>query len=229
MVSYNQCNVRTGHHCVLEITWSVISSYFSYHLSFQKKWGCLTFFFVYICKLHTCKQEDGGIYQKMRDIALCVKTNWLVINFTICLLVKNPTLVQMRSKYIPTYFIDVLTNHKMFGLLSHCNIPLLNRLSLYDRKTSSLFWNMSVTSMPIRDQFVMTTWKIYKFPRCWSRDINRPVVSIYICLNVVSVVNWIIILLFNHCLVIFFCMWLYLFCLLFRSYLRLKYLIKFQR
>jgi len=67
---------------------------------------------------------------------------------------KNPTLVQMRSKYIPTYFINVPTNHKMYGLLSHCNIPLLNRLSLYVRKTSPLFWNMSVTSMPLRDQFV---------------------------------------------------------------------------
>jgi hypothetical protein len=48
VVSYSHCNVLTGHHCVLEIIWSVISGYLSYHLSFKKKtWGCLTFFFVY--------------------------------------------------------------------------------------------------------------------------------------------------------------------------------------
>ena len=87
---------------------------------------------------------------------------------------KNLTLVQMRSKYIPTYFIDVPTNHTLYGLLSHCNIPLLNRLSLYVRKTSPLFWNMSITSMQLRDQFVMTTWKIYKIRTCRSRDIIRP-------------------------------------------------------
>ena len=38
VVSYSQCNVLTGHHCVLEIIWSVISWYL-YHLSFQKNMG----------------------------------------------------------------------------------------------------------------------------------------------------------------------------------------------
>jgi hypothetical protein len=40
-VSYSQCNVLAGHHCVLEIIWSVISWYLSYHLSFQKNRGVL--------------------------------------------------------------------------------------------------------------------------------------------------------------------------------------------
>ena len=48
VVSYSQCNVLTGHHCVPEIIWSVISWYLSYHLSFQKNMGCLSVFFVYI-------------------------------------------------------------------------------------------------------------------------------------------------------------------------------------
>ena len=48
VVSYSQCNVLTGHHCVLEIIWSVISWYLSYHLSFQKNMRMLNFFFVYI-------------------------------------------------------------------------------------------------------------------------------------------------------------------------------------
>ena len=49
MVSYSQCNVLTGHHCVLQIIWSVISWYLSYHLSFQKNMGVLNFFLcVYI-------------------------------------------------------------------------------------------------------------------------------------------------------------------------------------
>ena len=49
VVSYSQCNVLTGHHCVLEIIWSVISWYLSYHLSFQKNMGVLNFFLcVYI-------------------------------------------------------------------------------------------------------------------------------------------------------------------------------------
>jgi hypothetical protein len=56
VVSYSHCTVLTGHHCVLEIIWSVISWYLSYHLSFQKTWGCLTFFFVYMyvvqCPIH---------------------------------------------------------------------------------------------------------------------------------------------------------------------------------
>jgi hypothetical protein len=34
-----QCNVLSDHHCVLEIIWSVISWYLSYHLSFPKKHG----------------------------------------------------------------------------------------------------------------------------------------------------------------------------------------------
>jgi hypothetical protein len=49
VVTYSQCNVLTGHHCVLEIIWSVISWYLSYHLSFQKNMGVLNFFLcVYI-------------------------------------------------------------------------------------------------------------------------------------------------------------------------------------
>ena len=44
VVSYSQCNVLTGHHCVLEIIWSVISWYLSYHLSFQKNMAVLNFF-----------------------------------------------------------------------------------------------------------------------------------------------------------------------------------------
>ena len=47
VVFYSQCNVLTGHHCVVKIIWSVLSWYL-YHLSFQKTWGCLTFFFAYM-------------------------------------------------------------------------------------------------------------------------------------------------------------------------------------
>ena len=43
MVSYSQCNCLTGHHCVPEIIWSVISWYL-YHLSFQKSMRVLNFF-----------------------------------------------------------------------------------------------------------------------------------------------------------------------------------------
>ena len=43
VVSYSQCNVLTGHHCVLEIIWSVISWYL-YHLSFQENMEVLNFF-----------------------------------------------------------------------------------------------------------------------------------------------------------------------------------------
>jgi hypothetical protein len=44
VVSYSQCNVLTGYHCVLEIIWSVISWYLSYHLPFQKNMGVLNLF-----------------------------------------------------------------------------------------------------------------------------------------------------------------------------------------
>ena len=62
VVSYSQCNVLTGHHCVLEIIWSVISWYLSYHLSFQKNKGVLNFFlcvyythlgYIYVCEQYT--------------------------------------------------------------------------------------------------------------------------------------------------------------------------------
>ena len=51
MVSYSQCNVLTGHHCVLEIIWSVIAWYLSYHMSFKKNMGVLNFFLcIYIAE-----------------------------------------------------------------------------------------------------------------------------------------------------------------------------------
>jgi hypothetical protein len=139
---------------------------------------------VYICKLRTCNLTLPFETGRWRNIPsygryCTLYEDQLVGNeFHYLFVCKNATLVQMRSKYIPTYFIGVPANHKMYGLLSHCNIPLLNRLSLYVRQTSPLFWNMSVTSMPLRDQFVMTTWKINKISTCWSRDITRPVISI---------------------------------------------------
>jgi hypothetical protein len=43
VVSYSQCNVLTGHHCVPEIIWSVIS-WCLYHLSFQQSMRELNFF-----------------------------------------------------------------------------------------------------------------------------------------------------------------------------------------
>jgi hypothetical protein len=54
VVSDSQCNVLTGHNCALEIIWSVISWYMSYHSSFKKKtWGCLIFF---LCVYNAVKQ-----------------------------------------------------------------------------------------------------------------------------------------------------------------------------
>jgi hypothetical protein len=42
-VSYSQCNVLTGHHCVLEIIWSETSWYLSYHV-ISKNMEVLNFF-----------------------------------------------------------------------------------------------------------------------------------------------------------------------------------------
>jgi hypothetical protein len=39
VLGWRPCNVLTGHHGVIEIIWSVISWYLSYHLSFFKKHG----------------------------------------------------------------------------------------------------------------------------------------------------------------------------------------------
>ena len=98
------------------------------------------------CKLRTCSLKLPIETRRWRNIpsgerfcTLC--EDQLIGNefhyFFIC---KKPTLVQMRSKYIPTYFTDVPTNHKMYVLLQHCNtIPVMNRLSLYAIKTSQLF------------------------------------------------------------------------------------------
>ena len=137
---------------------------------------------VSICKLRTCSLKLPIETRRWRNIpsderfcTLC--EDQLIGNeFHYLFICKTPTVVQMRSKYIPTYFTKIL--------LQHCNnIPLMNRLSLYVIKTSQLFWDMSATSMSIRDQFVMTTWKIYK--------------------NVVNVVNWLIRSVFNFCIYLF--------------------------
>ena len=66
VVSYSQCNVLAGHHCVLEIIWLVISWYLSYHLSFQKNMGVLNFF---LC-VYIDQELDTIIYVRSANIRL---------------------------------------------------------------------------------------------------------------------------------------------------------------
>jgi hypothetical protein len=66
VVSYSQCNVLAGHHCVLEIIWSVISWYLSYHLSFQKNMGVFNFFLCVYYTLTRWVWMSWGCYVKIR-------------------------------------------------------------------------------------------------------------------------------------------------------------------
>ena len=101
---------------------------------------------VSICKLRTCSLKLPIETRRWRNIpsgerfcTLCEDQS-IGNEFHYLFICKKPTLVQMRSKYIPTYFTDVPTNHEMYVLLQHCNnLPLMNRLSLYVIKTSQLF------------------------------------------------------------------------------------------
>jgi hypothetical protein len=82
VVSYSQCSVLTGHHCVLDITWTVISWYLSYNLSFQRNMGVLnlflcvyngTYIYIYICNylfvnivlINECFHNGPVIYPRL--------------------------------------------------------------------------------------------------------------------------------------------------------------------
>ena len=84
VVSYSHCSVLTGHHCVLEITWSVISWYLSYNLSFQRNMGVLNPFLcvcngthIYICNylfvnivlVNECFHNGPVIYPRLVTMA----------------------------------------------------------------------------------------------------------------------------------------------------------------
>ena len=100
---------------------------------------------IYICKLRTCNLKlpiETGRWRKIpRDERYCTLCSDQLIGneFHYLFICSNPTLNLLRSKYIPEYYTRIPTNVKMYGLLSHCNIPVLNRLALFIRKTSYLF------------------------------------------------------------------------------------------
>ena len=45
-------------------------------------------------------------------------------------------IVQLRSKYIPSYFVRNPSENKLSGLLSFCNIKVLNHLAIFLKKIS---------------------------------------------------------------------------------------------
>ena len=114
VVSYSQCNVLTGHHCVLQIVWSVISWYLSYHLSFQKNMGVLNFF---LC-----------VYMVQREI-------WKVETLIINSIVARPIgqCVLLVIKYVETFKSDVI----VFSVL---NVIMRRHTDRYFPVSESLSW-----------------------------------------------------------------------------------------
>ena len=120
MVSYSQCNVLTGHHCVLQIIWSVISWYLSYHLSFQKNMGVLNFFLcVYILVITVFT-----LFRLLTDF-VCLYTYefWL----SLCKIVRSSVIL-----LLPLFLIVVVIFIFLFYL---CTITMH---LLYENKDNSL-------------------------------------------------------------------------------------------
>jgi len=54
---------------------------------------------------------------------------------------KHELIADLKSKFIPKYYILNPTTHKMKGLLSLCNVPLLKKISLFISKLVDFFLN----------------------------------------------------------------------------------------
>jgi hypothetical protein len=54
---------------------------------------------------------------------------------------KHELIAALRSKFIPKYYTSNPTIHKMKGLLSFCNVPLLKNISLFISKLVFFFLN----------------------------------------------------------------------------------------
>ena len=52
-------------------------------------------------------------------------------------------IVQLRSKYIPSYFVRNPSENKLSGLLSFCNIKVLNHLAIFLKKISNCLMKKS--------------------------------------------------------------------------------------
>ncbi len=94
----------------------------------------------FICKLRCSNVkfpvETGrwmGICREERTCNLCDDTS-TADEFHYLFICKNENIRHLRQKYIPDYYTRHPNIHKMYGLFSFCNIPVMKRLAIFISK-----------------------------------------------------------------------------------------------
>ena len=98
-----------------------------------------------ICKLR-CSNiklpiETGrweGKLREERNCHLCLDRNMIADEFHCLFLCSHADIVQLRERYIPSYYTRRPNAYKMYGLLSCCNEPVMKRLAVFINKIIKL-------------------------------------------------------------------------------------------
>lgn len=62
------------------------------------------------------------------------------MNSIIFVFAKKVEIVQLRLQYIPRYFVRNPSEDKLSGLLSFCNVKVLNNLAFFLKNISHYLW-----------------------------------------------------------------------------------------
>ena len=83
--------------------------------------------------------ETGRWYKIPREDRKChLCNNGLGDEYHIFFICKHDSIIELRNKYIPSYYTNFPSVIKFEGLLSICNIELYKRISLFIRKVVSI-------------------------------------------------------------------------------------------
>ena len=82
------------------------------------------------------KREGSWTFLERTEFAICVETE-LVINYLF--LCKNEAVFELRQQYIPRYYHLNPNINNMGGMLSVCNVKLLNNIAVFVNKLNKLF------------------------------------------------------------------------------------------
>ena len=91
-----------------------------------------------ICKLRTSNLkipiETGRWSNVPRNERFCNHCRDIIGNeYHYLFNCSHPQIVELRNKYIPTYYINNPSEFKMYGLLSLCNVPVMSKLASFIR------------------------------------------------------------------------------------------------
>jgi hypothetical protein len=83
------------------------------------------------------KLEDGQIFQDKKELEHFVMI-MLAMNFMYFFMCNNDRIVNLRSIYLPKYYVQYHNITKMSGLLSLCNVQLYKRFTIFIKKVTAL-------------------------------------------------------------------------------------------